>query len=39
MVHIKNGNIHEYWEIDTYEKHIKDIYCNRYRPYYVCYVY
>ena len=39
MVHIVTGNIHEYWEPDVYEKHLQDLYCNRWHPYYVCYVY
>lgn len=39
MIHIKNGNIHEYWETDIYEKHMNEPLCNRWRPYYVCYIY
>lgn len=39
MIHLKIGIRHEYWEPDIYEKHLEDSSCNRWHPYYVCYIY
>lgn len=39
MIHIANGNRHEYWEVDKYEKHLQEPNCGRWTPYYVCYTY
>lgn len=30
---------HEYWEVDKYERHLKEPCCNRHSPFYVCYTY
>lgn len=39
MEHIIKDNRHEYWEKDTYQKHLQEPLNTRYKPYYVCYTY
>lgn len=39
MKHIIVGNRHEYWEAGIYQKHLAEPFCNRWKPYYICYAY